>query len=103
MNGITSTELSFLITSLAPSEASPETLLAINRGHWSVENKCHYVRDVSMNEDRRYRKTNPSIFAAINNLALSLCRLSGSGYIPTFQRFFRADPTRSLRMLGVVM
>lgn len=35
------------ITSLSPEKAGPERLLEISRGHWGVENRLHYVRDVT--------------------------------------------------------
>ena len=99
--GETSIETVFAITSHPSKKAAPEILLSLNRGHWAIENKVHYVRDVSFNEDRRYHRKNAALFAAFNNLAISLCRLSGSTYIPTFQRLFRAYPARALRALGV--
>ena len=34
-------------TDLSPQKASPERLLMLNRGHWSIENSLHYVRDVT--------------------------------------------------------
>jgi len=40
------------ITSRSPAEASPQRVLATNRGHWSIENRCHYVIDWNFNEDR---------------------------------------------------
>ncbi len=45
-------QTAYLITSLSPYKASPEQLLQLNRGHWSIENKSHYVRDVTFDEDR---------------------------------------------------
>jgi predicted transposase YbfD/YdcC len=45
--GKTTSEVVYLITTLAPSKASPERLLDLNRGHWSIENRSHYVRDVT--------------------------------------------------------
>ena len=43
----TSTEVVYLITTPTASKASPEHLLDLNRGHWSIENRTHYVRDVT--------------------------------------------------------
>ena len=102
LKGETSTEIVWLITSLSPQKASPEMLLAINRGHWEVENKFHYVRDVSLNEDRRHHRKNPQLFAVLNNLAISLCRLCGNSFMPSFQRVFRAQPSAAMRVLGMV-
>ncbi len=48
--GQTTTEVVYLITTLAPNKASPERLLDLNRGHWSIENRSHYVRDVTDRE-----------------------------------------------------
>jgi hypothetical protein len=40
------------ITSRPPEQASPQQIFAINRGHWSIENRCHYVIDWNYDEDR---------------------------------------------------
>jgi predicted transposase YbfD/YdcC len=40
-------EVVYLITPLAPGEAGPARLLDLVRGHWSIENSSHYVRDVT--------------------------------------------------------
>ncbi len=45
-------ELAYGITSRAACEASPQRLLQINRGHWTIENRCHYVIDWNFDEDR---------------------------------------------------
>lgn len=44
-------ETVYAVTSLTAEEASAGALLALNRGHWSIENQLHYVRDVTMRED----------------------------------------------------
>ncbi len=33
-----------VLQSLSPEEASAERLLTIRRGHWTIENKVHWVR-----------------------------------------------------------
>jgi predicted transposase YbfD/YdcC len=45
-------ELAYGITSRPACEASPQRLLEINRGHWVIENRCHYVIDWNFDEDR---------------------------------------------------
>lgn len=102
LKGVTSCEVAFGISSIPLRKSSPDLMLGINRGHWSIENSLHYVKDVSFNEDRRHHRKNPAFFASLNNLVISLCRLSGSAFIPTFQRMFRAQPSQALRVLGIV-
>ena len=49
----------YLISSQTRAQASAEQLLALNRGHWGIENTLHYVREVAYDEDRcRARKGN---------------------------------------------
>ncbi len=43
-------ELVYGLTSLKDADAG--ALLRLNRGHWTIENKMFYVRDVTFNEDR---------------------------------------------------
>ncbi|MFB3110946.1 MAG: transposase, partial [Gemmatimonadales bacterium] len=45
-------EVVFGITSLSATEGPPSRLLALNRGHWGIENRLHWVRDVTFDEDR---------------------------------------------------
>jgi len=47
------------------------------RGHWGVENKNHYVRDVAMLEDASRIRTNPGIFARARSFALNILRANG--------------------------
>ena len=64
------------ITSLSAREAAPEHLAAYVRGHWSIENKVHWVRDVTFREDASQVKTGsrPRIMATLRNLAIGLIR-----------------------------
>jgi len=56
-SGKTRTEVVYLITSLSPEQASPQRLLALNRGHWEIENRLHWVRDVTFGEDHSQIRT----------------------------------------------
>ena len=49
--GATRKELAYAITSLSPAQAGPQELLCLWRSHWEIENRLHYVRDVTMKED----------------------------------------------------
>ena len=48
----TSRELVYGITSQADFDASAAKILEINRGHWCIENSCHYILDWCFDEDR---------------------------------------------------
>jgi predicted transposase YbfD/YdcC len=96
-------ETVFAITSLTPAQADPHRLLCLNRGHWGVENRSHYVRDVTFDEDRsRIRVgTGPAMMATLRNLAISLARLLGFTNIASALRAFAAQPRRTLAALGL--
>ncbi|MCP4933756.1 MAG: transposase, partial [bacterium] len=47
------------------------------RSHWGIENRNHYVRDVSMAEDASRIRTNPDIFARARSFALNILRANG--------------------------
>lgn len=50
--GVTKSAIRYLVSSLPPEEASVQRLMQIRRGHWRIENGLHYVKDVTMGEDR---------------------------------------------------
>lgn len=50
--GKSSLEVAYGITSQSPKEADAQSVLATNRGHWSIENSCHYIIDWNYDEDR---------------------------------------------------
>ena len=67
-------EYAFGITSVDSARGAPEQLLAWNRGHWSVENKNHYIRDKTFGEDKctsRVRNA-PANNAICANIALAV-------------------------------
>lgn len=47
------------------------------RAHWSIENRLHYVRDVTLEEDASRIRRNPGIFALLRSFALNLLRFNG--------------------------
>ena len=58
------------------------------RGYWGVENKVHYVRDVTQGEDASRIRTAPlvQIWALARNFALNLYRNNGSQNMAQAQR-----------------
>lgn len=91
------------ITSLTPEKAGPERLLEINRGHWGIENKVHYVRDVTYDEDRcRIRtKSGPRVMATLRNLAMGILRLRKQTNIAKAIRSYAANQHLTLSLIGI--
>jgi len=91
------------ITSAPEQRATPERLLEWARGHWAIENKEHYVRDMTFDEDRsQVRKRKRAwILAAMRNLALNLLRLAGATNIAEATRACAGRVERSLRLIGL--
>jgi predicted transposase YbfD/YdcC len=60
------------ITSLSTERADAQRLLALSRGHWGIENKLHYRRDVTLGEDasRIRKEVAPQVLAALRNSVL---------------------------------
>ena len=77
-NAVTS-ETAYGITSLPPLRADAKRLLDLNRGHWGIENKLHWVRDAVFKEDASTlrSKTAQAINAACNSLAIFLLKQAG--------------------------
>lgn len=98
-------EVVYGLTSLPPATAAPAALLAWSRGHWEIENRLHWVRDVTFDEDRcRIRKgAGARVMASLRNLVISLLRLAGARYIPTGLRACAGNPIRALRLIGVAL
>jgi hypothetical protein len=74
--GTQTVEVAYRITSLEPERADARRLLALDRGHWGIENGLHYVRDVTLGEDSCQVRSRdaPQVMAAARNLALGLLR-----------------------------
>jgi predicted transposase YbfD/YdcC len=90
----TEMEVRYYVTSLAPEQADAKALLALTRGHWGIENRVHYVRDVTFDEDRSQMRTGaiPQTFAACRNLVIGLLRRAGSVNIAATLRTYAARP-----------
>ncbi len=75
-----STETVYAITSLTAAQASPTQLAAALRGHWAIEDRLHWVRDVTYGEDHSQVRTasGPRVMAALRNLAITILRLAGA-------------------------
>ncbi len=101
--GKQSEEVVFGVTSLTAEQASAEQLLKMSRQHWHIENKSHWVRDVTYDEDRSQVRCGsiPQIMAAIRNTAIGLMRRAGETNIAAGCRRFAAQPWSALALIGI--
>lgn len=91
------------LTSLSPAQAGPERLLSLVRGHWHVENKSHWVRDVTFGEDHSQARGGaiPQVLAAVRNACIGLMRAAGHRNIAAACRYHAAQPRVALKLLGI--
>ena len=97
------TEIAYGISSLSAEQADAKRLLELNRGHWEIENRLHYVRDVSFDEDRSqiHHPVGARLMASIRNLVISIFRLLGFRYVPDAIRYFARRPEQTYQLLGI--
>ncbi|WP_406081275.1 ISAs1 family transposase [Micromonospora sp. NBC_00858] len=97
------TETVYAITDLRVHQAKPAQLATWIRGHWSIENKIHWVRDVTYDEDRCQIRTGtgPEVMAALRNAAIGALRTAGIANIAAANRHHARDSTRPLALLGI--
>ena len=100
-NGKKTVEVVYLITSADHHAASPAILAAWVQGHWGIENRLHWVRDVTYDEDRSQVRTGnaPQVMATLRNTAISLLRLAGIENIAQGLRHHARDPARPIKLL----
>ncbi len=96
-------EVVYGLTSLPPERASAAQLLAFNRAHWTIENRSHWVRDVTFDEDRSQVRVGslPQVLAALRNTAIGLLRASGATNLAAACRRNAAQPWEALSLLGI--
>jgi len=97
----TTIDVRYAITSRRAMSA--EDLLSRVRGHWAIENKLHWVRDVTLDEDAsQIRKGSaPEVMAALRNAVLGLLRQAGAKNIAAALRENGWKPKASLQLLGL--
>ena len=100
---MSSTETSYYVTDLTPTQAGPRELACYIRGHWGIENRSHFVRDRVFDEDRSQVRVGgaPQVLATLRNLAISLLRLRGFTSIAAGLRWVAWDHERALTLMGL--
>ena len=94
--------MDYAITSLGRDQASARWVAQCCRDHWGIENRLHYVRDVTFGEDasRIRNGAAPQILAAFRNTAISLLRSWGCQNIAAALRDHAYHPRKLLAKLG---
>lgn len=101
VNGRTSVETSYGITSLPRDRADARRLLGLVRRHWGIENKLHHVRDATLGEDAcRVRKgSSPQVLAGVRNAALHLLKRINPKNVAAAIRHLAAKPLKAIRLV----
>lgn len=85
--GKTSSHSAYYISSVATSAHGWMQLI---RGHWSVENRLHWPKDVVLGEDDAYGKSGNALLNAsvFRSITINLLRLNGFDSIKSALRLF---------------
>lgn len=102
-SGKTHRETVYGVTSLHPQQADARRIGELVRGHWEIENRLHWVRDVTFDEDRSQVRTGagPRALASLRNFAISRLRLAGWANIAQGLRHLAWDWQLPLTLLGI--
>ena len=95
------TETVYAITDLTIEQTTAADLADAARDHWGIENRLHWVRDVTYAEDLSQVRTGhgPAVMATLRNLAIGLHRAAGASSIATACRTAARHPARPLAMI----
>ena len=98
-----STEEAYAICSLPPRRLKPVEFLGLWREHWSVENRLHWVLDVTLGEDACHVRAGhaPSILGHFRAAVLSCLRLAGESNIAAALRRLSVKTGEALKLIGI--
>jgi len=79
-SGKESKEIAYGVTSKTPDLANARQVLQDNRGHWAIENSCHYIIDWNFDEDRSRIRVGhgPENITRLRRLAVSIIKSKGA-------------------------
>jgi len=92
-----SLEIAYGITSRTPEQADARRVLKVNRGHWTIENCCHYIIDWNYDEDRSRIRTGygPENMTRLRRFAVGVIKSRGARNVAQKMR----QLTRNVRLL----
>lgn len=94
-------ETAYLITSLSRERAGAERLLVIQRGHWGIENRLHWVLDAVLGEDRNRGRTGcvPLALRLIRGAVITLLRVAGLDSVTDARLRFASRPLEAIALV----
>jgi Transposase DDE domain len=92
-------ETRLFLTNLPHSRADPARLAHLLRGHWTIENSVHWVRDVSWHEDRGHGRRVGVSLATLRSTVLNVLRRRSFRFLPDGRRWLAAQPHLGLPFL----
>jgi hypothetical protein len=103
VRGQTTHEVAYGVTDLRAWAADGQELLGYVRGHWGIENRLHWVRDVTWGEDRSTVRSGqgPEVMAALRNTAIAVLRLAGAENLAARTRSLAAHAEQTLPLIGI--
>jgi predicted transposase YbfD/YdcC len=95
--------VSYALISLKPDEADAASIEAFWRGHWTIENQLHYIRDVSFGEDAGHAAQGATahVLATLRNGLLALFRRAGWTSVPDALAHYGASVVRAFTLIGL--
>jgi hypothetical protein len=96
-------EVVYGLTSVSPQRAGAPQLLRWTRGQWGIENRSHWVRNVTSDENRSTVRCGniPKVLAAVRNVAIGLLRQASHTNIAKVGRYYPAKSAAALALLGL--
>ncbi len=91
-------ETAFYVSSVM---LSAKVLASAIRNHWAIENRNHWVRDVTLAEDASRIRINPGVMARLRSQALNIARANGVTNIAKATWAAAIDPDVSLSYSGL--
>lgn len=100
-HGVVKRCVHYALTSLDPARADPATLLRLRRGHWQIETRLHWVKEVVLGEDASLIHTGHGsrVMSLMRDLTLNLLRLAGREQIAAILRSFSRHPDHAAALV----
>jgi len=98
-SGVRTIETALGITSQRPDQADARGVLATNRGHWAIENSCHYILDWVFDEDRSRIRTGhgPANVTRLRRFAIGIVKSFTKGITSVAEKMRRLN--RNIRQV----